>query len=142
MNTEFDMNNMDIAMNENYKITNETTGQVDLMAAKILMQGVGSGEVSETAIQNPILFETPLGKLSKLTFKMYADDVSLTPLWLGFPFELGINEWDATFQVDEEIAYANRNEGFGGNVPTIPIPNNPNAFQYMALISSGTTPNK
>jgi len=142
MNTEHNMNNMDIAMNENYKITNETTGQIELMAAKILMQGIGTGEVSETAIQNPILFETPLGKLSKLTFKMYADDVSLTPLWLGFPFEIGINEWDATFQVDEDIGYADRNAGFSGNIPTVPIPNNPNSFQYLGLVSSGTTPNK
>jgi hypothetical protein len=142
LNTEHPMNNMDIAMNEVYNITNETTGQVDLMCAKILMQGVGSGEVSETAIQNPILFETPLGKLSKLTFKMYADDTALTPLWKGFPFDIGINEWDATFQIDEEIGYADRNAGFSGNIPTIPIPTNPDGFQYMGLVSSGTTPNK
>jgi hypothetical protein len=142
LNTEYPMNNMDIAMNEEYRKTNETTGQVDLMCAKILMQGVGSGEVSETAIQNPILFETPLGKLSKLTFKMYADDTAITPLWQAFPFDIGINEWDATFQIDEEVGYADRNAGFGGNIPTIPIPKNPEGFQYMGLVSSGTTLNK
>jgi len=126
-------NNMDIAMNENYSVSNETTGQIKLMSAKILLQGVATGETSETAIQNPILFETPVGKLDKLELKMYADDGSLTPMWLFFPFDLGINEWDATFQIDEEIALADRNSGFSGNIPTIPIPSDPSGFQYMAL---------
>lgn len=142
LNTEYSANNMDIAMTENYSVSNETTGQIKLMAAKILMQGIGTGEVSETAIQNPILFETPLGKLDKLSFKMYIDDTALTPLWQYLPFDIGINEWDATFQIDEEIAYADRSAGFSGNVPTVPIPSNPAAFQYMALTSSSNTLNK
>jgi hypothetical protein len=135
-------NNMDIAMDENYTISNETTGQVKLMAAKILLQGVATGETSETAIQNPVLFETPLGKLDKLEFKIYADDRSLTPMWLFEPFELGINEWNATFQIDEEIAFANRDSGFSGNIPTLPIPNNPAALQYLALTSTNNPNNK
>lgn len=142
LNPELSMNNMDIGMKENIAITNETTGQVDLMAAKILLQGIGTGEVSETAIQNPIIYETPLGKLDRFTFKLYADDPALTPMWLLYPFDVGINEWDATFQIDEEVALANRNAGFSGNVPTIPIPNNPAAFQYMALTSSNNPLNK
>jgi hypothetical protein len=135
-------NNMDIAMNENYTISNETTGQIKLMAAKILLQGVATGETSETAIQNPILFETPLGKLDKLDLKMYIDDGPLTPLWQWFPFELGINEWDATFQIDEEIGYADRNTGFSGYIPTVPIPTNPADFQYLALTNKNNPNNK
>ena len=135
-------NNMDISMNENYAISNQTTGQIKLMAAKILLQGVATGEVSETAIQNPILFETPLGKLDKLELKIYADDDSLTPLWQFLPFDIGINEWNATFQIDEQIAFANRDTGFSGNIPTIPIPNNPDAFQYVALTSKNNSDNK
>ena len=80
MNPEQSMNNIDVGMKENYAISNETTGQVDLMAAKILMQGIATGEVSETAIQNPIVYETPLGKLDRLTFKLYLDDPALTPI--------------------------------------------------------------
>ncbi len=142
LNTELSMNNMDIGMKENLAISNETTGQVDLMAAKILMQGVGTGEVSETAIQNPILYDPPLGKLDRLSFKLYLDDPAITPMWLYFPFDLGINEWDATFQIDEEVALANRDTGWSGNVPTVPIPNNPAAFQYMALTSTNNPNNK
>jgi hypothetical protein len=141
INQEQSFNNMDIAMSENYNITNETTGQVKLVAAKILVGGVGSGEVTETAIQNPIVFETPLGKLDRLNFQIYADNETIDPLWLTFPFELGINEWDATFQIDEEVAYANRDTGWGHN-PTVPIPNNPSALQYMALTTSNNPNNK
>jgi hypothetical protein len=136
------MNNIDVAMNENYTVSNETTGQVKLMAAKILLQGVATGETSETAIQNPIIFETPLGKLDRLDLKMYIDDGPLTPLWQWFPFELGISEWDATFQIDEEIGFADKNTGFSGHVPTVPIPNNPAAFQYLALTGPNNPNNK
>jgi hypothetical protein len=132
---------MDVSGVENYNVSNETTGQVKLMAAKLLLQGVGTGESSETAIQNPIIFDTPLGKLDKLTFRMYFDDKALTPLWLYIPFDLGINDWNATFQIDEEIAFANRDSGWGNN-PTIPIPNNPDALQYMALTSTNNPNNK
>lgn len=141
LNTEQSFNNMDISGPENYNISNETTGQVKLMAAKILLQGIGTGESSETAIQNPIVFETPLGKLDKLSFKLYLDNKPLTPLWQAYPFDPGFNEWNATFQIDEEVAFADRNSGFGTN-PTIPIPNNPNALQYMALTEANNPLNK
>jgi hypothetical protein len=73
---------------------------------------------------------------------MYIDDGPLTPLWQWFPFELGINEWDATFQIDEEIGYADRNTGFSGYIPTVPIPTNPADFQYLALTNKNNPNNK
>jgi hypothetical protein len=142
LNTENSMNNMDIAMSENLTISQETTGQINLMAAKILMQGVGTGEISETAIQNPIIYDPPLGKLDRLSFKLYIDDPAITPMWLYFPFDIGINEWDATFQIDEEVALAGRDNGWSGNIPTVPIPQNPGGFQYMALTSTNNPNNK
>ena len=141
LNTEYSFNNMDISGPEDYNISNETTGQVKLVAAKILMQGIGTGEESQTAIQNPIIFETPLGKLDRLTFKLFLDNKSLTPLWQAYPFDPGFNEWNATFQIDEEVALADRNAGFGTN-PTIPIPNDPSGFQYMALTTANNPLNK
>jgi hypothetical protein len=66
MNTEMGFNNMDIAMKENYSVSNETTGQVKLMAAKILMGAVGDTGISQTVIQNPVNFDVPLGKLDHL----------------------------------------------------------------------------
>ncbi len=142
INNDQSFNNMDIAMTENYTITTETTGQVKLIYAKILTGGVGDGEIAQTVIQNPVVFENPLGKLDRLRFKIYYDDQNITPAWIVVPFDVGFNEWDATFQIDEEVAYADRNSGFSGNIPTIPIPDSPSGFQYMALTTSNNPNNK
>jgi hypothetical protein len=64
---------------------------------------------------------------------MYVDDAALTPMWLYYPFDIGINEWNATFQIVEEVALADKNDGFSGNIPTIPIPTDPSGVQYMGL---------
>lgn len=141
INSQQSFNNLDIAMKENYNVANETTGQVKLMAAKILSAGLGAGEVTETIIQNPILFDNTLGKLDKLEFKIYADDASLTPLWLWLPLPFDFNEWDATFQIDEEIGFADRNTGWS-NRPTVPMPNNPAAMPFLALTSTNNPNNK
>lgn len=141
INNDQSFTNMDIAMTENYSRSNQTTSQIKLMSAKILTGGVGAGEVTETCIQNPILFENTLGKLDKLEFKIYADDATLTPMWLYFPFELSINEWDATFQIDEEIAFADKGTGWGSR-PTVPMPTNPALMPYLALSIPGNPNNK
>lgn len=141
INSQQSFNNMDIAMNEKYNVSNETTGQVKLMAAKILSAGLGAGEVTQTIIQNPIIFDNTLGKLDKLEFKIYADDAALTPLWLWLPLPFDYNEWNATFQIDEEIGFADRNTGWGQR-PTIPMPNNPDAMPFLALTSTNNPNNK
>ena len=130
INEEQSFNNIDVVMNENHAITNETTGQVKLMAAKILMGNVGDTGISQTLIQNPSIFENGLGKLDKLSIKVYNDDDTLTPAWLSLPFVIQLNEWDATFQIDEEIGFANQNSGFG-NRPSIPVPENPDDTPYI-----------
>jgi len=134
MNTEYGFNNMDIGMKENYAVSNETTGQVKLMAAKILMGAIGDTGLSQTVIQNPVVLDVPLGKLDHLDFKIYYDDDQLTPAWQYLPFTLEINEWNATFQIDEEVSFANRESGWG-QLPTIPIPNDPRRMTYTALTS-------
>lgn len=142
INEEQNFNQMDVAMSENYNRSNETTGQVKLMFAKILASGLGVGEVSQTVIQNPALFPNTLGKLDKLTFKIYYDDVNLTPAWLLLPFRnLLYNEWDATFQIDEEIGFADRNTGFGAT-PTVPIPADPAAMPYLGFSAPNNPNNK
>jgi hypothetical protein len=141
INNDQSFTNMDIAMNEDYSRSNQTTSQIKLMSAKILTGGVGAGEVTETCIQNPILFENTLGKLDKLEFKLYADDDTLTPMWLYFPFDLPITEWDATFQIDEEIAFADKGTGWGSR-PNVPMPTNPALMPYLALSAPGNPNNK
>ena len=87
INDEQGFNNMDIAMNENYMIGNETTSQVKLVAAKILMANVGDSGISQTLIQNPSIFENTLGKLDRLNIKIYYDNDTITPAWLLLPFQ-------------------------------------------------------
>ncbi len=123
INTEQSFNNMDIAMNEDYKRNNETTGQTKLIAAKILTSGLGSNDISQTVIQNPIIFDGTLGKLDKLTFRILIDDDALTPLDLFFPFDLPFTNWDATFQIDEEVGMADKSNIFN-QTPSINIPSN------------------
>jgi hypothetical protein len=130
INDEQGFNNMDVAMNENYSQGNDTTGQIKLVAAKILMGNVGDSGISQTLIQNPSIFENTLGKLDKLNIKIYYDDGPITPAWLYLPFQYEVNEWDATFQIDEEVGFINQDEKWKG-APSVPIPTNPNETPYL-----------
>jgi hypothetical protein len=132
INEEQGFNNMDIAMPENYMVSNDTTGQVKMVCAKILMTGVGDTGISQTVIQNPSLFENTLGKLDKIEVKIYYDDQDMTPAWLYQPYYIDLTEWNATFQIDEEIGFANRATGWGYK-PTIPVPKNPKDTPYLFM---------
>ena len=123
-------NNMDISMPENYNLSNETTGQVKLIAGKILMGAIGDTGVSQTVIQNPTVFENTLGRLDKLDIKIYYDDDAITPAWLYLPYFLSIQEWNATFQIDEQVGFANKNSGWGIR-PSVPVPADPNSTPYI-----------
>ena len=133
INDEMGFNNLDVIMPEDYSVTgNETTGQVKKQFAKIMFSGIGKSGESQTLFQNPLTFETSLGKLDHLTFKIYYDDDAMTPVWLSSPFPQLVNEWNATINIEEEIGSAARTSGWGEN-PSIPIPTNPNASPYLGL---------
>jgi hypothetical protein len=123
-------NNMDISMPEDYNLSNETTGQVKLIAGKILMGAIGDTGVSQTVIQNPTVFENTLGRLDKLDIKIYYDDDAITPAWLYLPYFLSIQEWNATFQIDEQVGFANKSTGWGIR-PSIPVPADPDSTPYI-----------
>jgi hypothetical protein len=109
------------------------------MSAKILMGALGDTGTSQTVIQNPALFDNGLGKLDKLDIKIYYDDQNITPAWIYQPYYLDILEWNATFQVDEEVGFANRATGWG-NKPTIPIPEDPDKMPYL-FVTHRSNPN-
>jgi hypothetical protein len=141
INDEMGFNNLDVAMPENYAVSNETTGQLKLMFAKIIFSGIGKSGESQTLFQNPLEFETPLGKLDRFTFKVYYDDAALTPVWLSNPFVQIETEWNAIINIEEEISKASRTTGWGPN-PTIPIPSNPNATSYLSYTSKDNPNNR
>jgi len=130
INDEQGFNNMDVSMPENYGRSNETTGQVKLIAGKILMGAIGDTGVSQTVIQNPTVFENTLGKLDRLDFKIYYDDENMTPAWSYLPYFLNISEWNATFQIDEQIGFTNQHSGWGYR-PSVPVPENPDSTPYL-----------
>ena len=130
INDEQGFSNMDIAMNEDYAIGNDTTGQIKLVAAKILMGNVGDSGISQTLIQNPSIFENTLGKLDRLNIKIYYDDANITPVWQFLPFPFDVNEWNATFQIDEEVGFINQDDNWS-LTPSIPVPKNPNDTPYI-----------
>ena len=130
INDEQGFNNMDLTMPENYSISNETTGQVKFVSGKILMADIGNTGVSQTVIQNPSIFENALGKLDRLEFKIYYDDHAMTPAWLYMPYFLSLNEWNATFQIDEQVGFASQDSGWGKR-PTIEVPTNPDSTPYL-----------
>lgn len=110
-------NGMDVAGDENVTLTNETTGQTKLVLGKILMTGLTFLGVSQTIIQQPAVFTPPIGKLDKLEFNMLLDDG--TPLADVFPFNYDATNWDAVFQIDEEVATIDRAEMT--EKPTVPL---------------------
>ena len=130
INDEQGFNNMDISMDENYNLHNDTNSQVKFVAAKILMANIGDESISQTLIQNPSIFENTLGKLDRLNIKIYYDDPAITPAWLFLPFQYDATEWNATFQIDEEVGFINQDDGWP-SVPTVPIPQNPNDTHYL-----------
>jgi hypothetical protein len=130
INNEQGFNNMDLTMPEDYSRGNDTTGQVKLISGKILMETVGNSGVSQTVIQNPTVFENALGKLDKLDIRIYYDDEAITPAWLYLPYFLSIEEWNATFQIDEQVGFANQNTGWGPR-PSIPVPEDPDSTPYL-----------
>jgi hypothetical protein len=130
INDEQGFNNMDLTMPEDYGISNEGTGQVKFVSGKILMADIGNTGVSQTVIQNPTIFENALGKLDKLDFKIYYDDHAMTPAWLYMPYFLSLNEWNATFQIDEQVGLASVDLGWGKR-PTVEVPDNPDSTPYL-----------
>lgn len=121
INTYQSFNNIDIVMNENFKISNQATGQSAFVACKILTAGYDADSTTQTVIKNPVLFPGTLGKLDKLEFRILIEDQFLTPLEQFFPFSFPFTNWDAIFAIEEEVSNADRNVGFN-RVPTVQIP--------------------
>lgn len=132
INDEQGFNNIDVTMKEDYSISQEPTGQVKFMFCKILMNGIGDTGISNTLIQNPITFNQGISKLDRLNVKIFYDDEAITPAWLLYPYTFPINEWNATFQIDENIGLASDADEWS-NVPTVPIPENPYSAPYLSF---------
>ena len=96
LNTEFDMNRLDISQQENFAETLDSRAQHQIYSCKLLLNSFGT--YSTTFIQSPATFSSPIGKLDKLRFSWYDVNGNL------------INnvdcEWTAVIQIVENIEVA------------------------------------
>lgn len=120
LNVEQSMNNMDVAVPENVTITNNPVSEGKIVLGKLLTAGAGLSYITQTIIQNPAQFYTPLGKLDRLHFTMLLDD--LTPLTALFPFDFTFTDWDCVIQIDEEINTMDRANELS-TIPRVPLGN-------------------
>jgi hypothetical protein len=123
LNIEKSLNNMAVATKENLRLTNEPVAESKVVLGKILTLGLGVGDVTQSIIQSPAQFYTPLGKLDNLHFTLLLDD--LTPLAPLYPYDFPFMEWNATVQIDEEVGMLGRST----ELTTIPTVNVPSALR-------------
>jgi len=91
MNPEFSMNRLDISRQEDYSVTHDPSAESQLYNCKLLLNTFGT--YSTTFIQNPVVFNPPIGKLDKLSFSWYDSNGNL--------IDNSECEWTASLQIVE-----------------------------------------
>jgi hypothetical protein len=93
LNPEFNINRMDAGGKENYRTTREPTGITNQYYCKLLLTGFGGN--ATTFIHNPISFNPPLNRLTKLQFQ-----------WIdanGVLISNEDSEWNMTVNITEKF---------------------------------------
>lgn len=93
LNDEFHMNRIDTSGKENLAATREPTGMVSQYNTKLLLTTFGG--YAQTAINNPIQFNPPLGKLDRISFQLM--DTA------GNIINNADCEWNASLQITEQM---------------------------------------
>jgi len=93
LNNEFHMNRIDTSGKENLAATREPTGGVSQYNTKLLLTTFGG--YAQTAINNPIQFNPPLGKLDRISFQLM--DTA------GNVIDNAECEWNASLQITEQM---------------------------------------
>jgi hypothetical protein len=93
MNPEYNMNRLDISRQENLSATLDTVAETQLYNCKLVLNYFG--QYATTFVQNPVLFNPPIGKLDKLIFSWYDTTGAL--------IDDTQCEWSAAIQVTELI---------------------------------------
>jgi hypothetical protein len=93
MNEEYNMNSLDISRQENYATTHDPQAESKLYNCKLMLNNFGT--YATTLVQNPVMFNPPIGKLDKLTFTWY--DAT------GAVIDNAECEWSGAIQVVESI---------------------------------------
>lgn len=96
LNPEHNMNRLDISRQEDYSVTHDTQAESQLYNCKLILNNFGS--YTTTLVQNPVLFNPPIGKLDKLIFSWYDRT--------GVLINNDECEWSGTIQVVETVDLA------------------------------------
>ena len=96
MNDEYNMNRLDISRQEDFSVSHDTQAESRLYNCKLMLNNFGT--YATTLVQNPVLFNPPIGKLDKLSFSWY--DVT------GAIINNTECEWSGAIQVVESVDLA------------------------------------
>ena len=93
LNSEYDMNHIDTGSKENLQLSQDTTGSIKSYYGKLLLNSFGS--FSQTMISNPIVYQTPVPKIDRLTFTWFDP--------LGITINNNDCEWTMVIQIVESL---------------------------------------
>jgi len=96
MNDEYNMNRLDISRQEDFAVSHDTQAESRLYNCKLMLNNFGT--YATTLVQNPVMFNPPIGKLDKLSFSWY--DVT------GAIIDNTECEWSGAIQVVESVDLA------------------------------------
>ena len=96
MNDEYNMNRLDISRQEDFAVSHDTQAESRLYNCKLMLNNFGT--YATTLVQNPVMFNPPIGKLDKLSFTWY--DVT------GAIIDNTECEWSGAIQVVESVDLA------------------------------------
>jgi hypothetical protein len=96
LNREFNINRLDTGSKENYADSREPTGVRDQYYCKLLLNGFGNKATTFT--HNPVTFNPPLSRLSKMTFEWV--DARGNSLSTSSSTN---SEWNMTIHIQEQI---------------------------------------
>jgi len=96
MNDEYNMNRLDISRQEDFSVSHDTQAESRLYNCKLMLNNFGT--YATTLVQNPVMFNPPIGKLDKLSFSWY--DVT------GAIINNSECEWSGAIQVVESVDLA------------------------------------
>ena len=131
LNPEFNINGMDAGGKENYKTSREPSGTTNQYYCKLLLTSFGGN--ATTFIHNPITFNPPINRLTRLQFQ-----------WLdstGAIIDNNDSEWDMTVNISENIPAVPTMKDIAAFQPADPktgLPSSlPSGFQQPTLQKEG-----
>jgi hypothetical protein len=103
LNIEQSLNFMDIASDENHALSNQSSGQCNMVFGKLLTLGSSPGAFTQTIVQVPATFtSSPLASIDRFSFTFFLD--TMVPLNKLYPFQISGTDWDAIIEIDENVA--------------------------------------